>query len=201
MTKKTKVIIIFCAAFFSMNAFAEIYKSVDADGVVTYSDQPTSTSQAVELPSVNVSTQPAQSTDTAATDSTDAINTDSTNATDKTSKSPVEKRVPYTAFVVTSPADQETFQNAESISVSVSFSPALQLNDKIEYLLDGKLVSDAITSNTYSIPKTAGNKTVIDRGSHTIQARIVDSNGDVMATTPPITIFSHYATVTQQQVR
>ncbi|PIZ04525.1 MAG: hypothetical protein COY58_03480 [Gammaproteobacteria bacterium CG_4_10_14_0_8_um_filter_38_16] len=190
MNKKITRFFIFCILFFTVTAFAEIYQSIDTDGVVTYSDQPTTQSKPVTLPAVNISTQ-AKKTDI----------TDVTDSTDPLIKKMPAKNKPYTSFTITSPKNQETFQNAPTILVNVSLTPALQSGDKIEFMLDGRPVSEATSDTTFSIPKAVGSKTVIDRGSHIVEARIINASGDIIITTPPVTIFTHYATVTQQQTR
>ena len=120
MNKKITRFFIFCILFFTVTAFAEIYQSIDTDGVVTYSDQPTTQSKPVTLPAVNISTQ-AKKTDI----------TDVTDSTDPLIKKMPAKNKPYTSFTITSPKNQETFQNAPTILVNVSLTPALQSGDKI----------------------------------------------------------------------
>src|SRR3990167_4519270 len=106
-------------SFFSCNAFATIYKSVDAQGIVTYSDQPNTKSETVTLPAANIVTQPITTKTKTAT--TDAV---------------VQKHVDYSAFTITSPKDQETFQNATELPINVDINPALQEGDKIQFYLD-----------------------------------------------------------------
>jgi hypothetical protein len=178
---KLKQIILVCLSLgvFSSCAFAEIYRSTDADGTVIYSDQPHPKSEAVSLPSVNIATQSnAQNTN---------ATTDSTNNT--------KKKIPYTQFKITSPTDQDTFQNATEIPVTISITPALQEGDKIQFYLDGKAVSEPIASTSYSIPKIKGAEEIIERGSHSISAELLNEQGEVIKTTPSVTIHAHYVTL------
>lgn len=166
-------------AIFSSATFAEIYRSMDADGTVTYSDQPHPKSEAVSLPSVNIATQ---------------SNTQNTNATTD-SMTTKKKKTSYTQFKITAPKDQDTFQNATEIPVTISISPALQEGDKIQFYLDGKAVSEPINSTSYSIPKIKGTTEIIERGSHSITADLLSEEGEVIKTTPAVTIYAHYVTL------
>ena len=163
---------------FSSCTFAEIYRSTDEDGTVVYSDQPHSKSEVVSLPSVNIAA-PSNAQNTNGT-------TDSTTAT--------KKKIPYTQFKITSPKDQDTFQNATEIPVDIAITPALQEGDKIQFYLDGKAVSEPIASTSYSIPKIKGTEEIIERGSHEITANLLDEQGETIKTTPSVTIYAHYVT-------
>ncbi|OGT43996.1 MAG: hypothetical protein A3F13_04530 [Gammaproteobacteria bacterium RIFCSPHIGHO2_12_FULL_40_19] len=168
--------------FLSFSATAAsnpIYKSIDEKGVVTYSDQPNAQAEAVILPKENISKRPINSANT--TNATDAASTD--------------KREEYTAFSISSPKDQDTFQNPTEISVSVSITPALQKGDTIEFYLDGTSVASSSTTTSISIPKVRNNTAVITRGSHTLSAAILNAAGEKLMTTPSITIFVHYTSV------
>lgn len=172
--------------FFSFSAAAQIYKSVDENGVATFSDQPNAKSEAVTLGPENVSKRPIPS----------VTATNTTNATDA-SQQPIE-REDYTAFTISSPKDQDTFQNATEIPVSVDISPALQKDDTIEFYLDGVSVAPPATNTSIMIPKIRDGKEFITRGSHTISASIFNVSGEKLMTTPPITIFIHYTSVAIQ---
>lgn len=181
MQKKILLFLITLILFIG-NTDAEVYKSVE-NGVVTYSDQPHAHSETVSLPEINIATQPAQQK----TETTDASNTKSAEKAMDTK----QKQVNYTKFTITNPRDQETFQNATEISVTVSVTPALQKGDKIRYVFDGTPLTE-ITETSYSIPRIANNAQLITRGSHTIQAMIINHEGEAIATTPTITVFAHY---------
>lgn len=184
-----KLWIIIIVAIFSISAQAEIYKSVDKNGVVTYSDQPETTSQTVQLPALNVVAKPAKAAAT-----TTAAN--STNTADKTAK-----HVDYTAFTMSSPKDQDTISNADSLSMSVDITPALQAGDTIQFLFDGAAVIPAAASTSAAIPKVIDDKAVLVRGSHTLSANVLDANGNILSTTPSITVFLHYTSLNQPNKR
>jgi hypothetical protein len=173
-------------AIFSITAHAEIYKSVDKNGVVTYSDQPDTTSQTVQLPALNVVAAPTKATETA---------TNSTNATDKT------KHVDYTDFTMSSQKEEDTIWNADSLPVSVNITPALQEGDTIQFLFDGAAVIPALAATSASIPKVINDKAILVRGTHTLSANVLNANGDILKTTPSITIYLHYTSLDQPNKR
>lgn len=170
----------------TQHIYADIYRSVDSNGVITFSDQPSGNAETVILTKENVAIEPEEQK---------KLNTDNTNASTVDQNGKETKHVPYTRFVITSPKDQDTFQNATEVPVTVDMTPALQKGDKIQYFLDGIAVSEQITSTSFSIPKLIGIKDILERGTHTLTASIFDANGDIVSTTPPITIFLHYASI------
>jgi hypothetical protein len=180
-----KVILIFCLSLFSYSTWAEIYRSVNENGVVTYSDQPNPKAESVKLPAANISTQPTQPSQ-------------KTQTTDTVEKK-LGQHVDYTAFEINSPKDQDTFQNATEFPISVTINPALQEGDKIQFLLDGTPILSPVADTGITIPKVQDGKELVERGSHTISAQIINAQGDVIATTPGITIFVHYVTLYQTQ--
>lgn len=178
---KFKQISLICLslAAFSSCIFAEIYRTTDTDGTVVYSDQPNPKSEMISLPSVNIAA-PSNARNTSET-------TDSTNTT--------KKKIPYTQFKISTPKDQDTFQNATEIPVSISMAPALQEGDTIQFYLDGKAVSEPITSTSYNIPKIKGTEEIIQRGTHSLTANLLNEQGEVIKTTPAVTIYAHYVTL------
>jgi Domain of unknown function (DUF4124) len=172
-------LILFCCCFISINAVADIYQSVDKNGVVTFSDQPNASSKSVTLPAANIVTQPV----TAKTKNTNAT----TNA--------VEEKKPYAAFTIASPKDQDSIFNTTDITLTVQVDPALQPDDKIQFYYDGNPVDEPSTKTSITIPKVRDGKEMLVRGSHTIYATIINKDGEVLSTTPTITIFLHYASV------
>jgi len=83
---------------------------------------------------------------------------------------------------ITEPSDQQTFRNdAESIAVNVFVTPSLQKNDKVVILIDGQPNGDPTETTQFSLP-------TLERGSHTLQARVISSNGNT-TDSDAITIF------------
>lgn len=178
--------------YFSAITYADIYRSVDENGVVTYSDQPNSKSEAVALPAANIAIQPVAPSKT-----TDANNTENTanpaNATE--AKPAATEKKPYTTFAIASPKDQDTFHNATELPISVSVDPALQKGDKLRFYFDDAQFGGETTNTTMTIPKVYEGKEILVRGSHTISVSLINEQGSEIMKTPTITIFLQYQSV------
>lgn len=152
-----------------------VYTQTDENGNVTYSDMPLKNSQLVVIPEVNTtaSQQPPKKTMT---------NTPSTPSPSSSG----ETKITYTTFTMTSPIDQQTFQNQRAIPVEIKIEPALQTGDKIQLYVDGKPYGTAMESTTLTTQQ-------LERGSHTISAALIDRAQTVLKQTGTATIYVQYA--------
>ena len=80
----------------------------------------------------------------------------------------------YQEFKVTSPANNATIRdNGGNVPVSLSLTPGLRSGHRIEVMMDGQPIgSGSGTSVTL---------TEVDRGTHTVQAAVKDSDGKEIA--------------------
>lgn len=142
--------------------FAAIYKTVDKDGNVVYTDTNPGTQNAEEvelkpitpLPSVSVQYRAPVSQPKETESSDDA----------------------YTNLAIINPADGTTVRNAGNFSVTVQTMPRLMSGHRLRLLLDGKPVDK---------PKRALNFTLlnVDRGSHQLQLDVVNGSNQVVQST------------------
>ena len=137
-------------------ALAETYVRVEKDGTKTYSDRPLPGGQPVDL-------QPAQTYSAPQPQVTPSSNL------------PGEQRdliqaANFQYQCSLSPGNEQTFQNPENLTLSVSLSPALRIGDQVRFAMDGSEVpkGDNPTSATVEYP---------DRGTHTANVRITDRSG------------------------
>lgn len=175
---KKQLVLFTIIILLSMHASAAIYRSVDSNGIITYSDQPTVSAEAVALPKASVSTKPP-----AAVSSVQA----------KTENTNKEKKEPYATFEMQTPKDQETIQNVADITLSVDIQPALQKGDTVQFFLDDHAVNDASANTSTVVSKTDNDKPILTRGTHTIYAELYNEKNEKIKTTPEITVFIHYA--------
>ena len=92
------------------------------------------------------------------------------------------KPIPQYTIKIISPKPDETFQNsAQSITITVTVTPELEPEDKIIAFVDGNAVGEPIHSTSIALPW-------LERGSHTLQAKIIQPKGRGAAT-DVITIF------------
>ncbi|MDZ4730868.1 MAG: DUF4124 domain-containing protein [Xanthomonadales bacterium] len=166
---------------FCLNAYGQIYKIVDKDGNVTYTDQaPGDGSEPMDLPELSVVT-----TDYAA-DQADADPDPVLNEEDENSTKALRKM--YSDFRISRPAPEETFWGtANAVVVAWESSAPLQDGLMVRFTIDGA-AQTASAENMLGI--------TLDRGTHTVSAAIVDASGRPVVTTDTVTFYVH-----QQSVR
>ena len=136
------------------DARKKIYKQVQPDGTVTYTDEPGPRSEEIQVQPAPTYTPPK---------------TPSFTPYQPPARS-TEPASGYSSFSISTPAHDESVRaNTGDITVSVAISPGLDAGHHIEYLLDGKLVQ-ATAATSIQLNN-------VDRGTHTITARLVDQRG------------------------
>lgn len=143
-------------------AFAgPVYKWVDEDGVVHYSDQPHENAQKIQLSAP----QTYKATHYAEPEAVSAA-----------------QQLSYTC-AVTSPADQQTFVNVDTIGVSARVDPPPGEDTQIFVMLDGVMVTGQPTSGAQFTLKN------VDRGEHNLSIVVRNAAGRVACQSPGVTIF------------
>jgi hypothetical protein len=143
----------------SLAAQAEIYRTVDANGNVTFSDSPSKNSQRVQLPPLAII--PSMSPEEIAR----------ANGT-KDKEVPASRPASYKLSFV-SPVPNQTFQKpADTIDVAVALEPDLAAGDRLILSMNGNSLGDG--------QSTALATESLDRGAQTITARVVASTGKIM---------------------
>lgn len=153
-----------------LNVAAEMYKWVDEEGNITYSDTPP-VKEAEELRPPTLNTMPT------------------VKPAEKTSapgKRP-EKPTIYTQFDIISPDNGATVRdNSGNVAISMKMAPILNTKQghTISVSLDGKVIKDKIQSTSTSLSD-------ISRGTHTISASIKNKKGSTLYTSQTITVHLH----------
>jgi len=151
-------------AAFAVQA-AVVYKWVDADGVVHFSDQPSP--GAVKI---------YTSSSTAGTASTPPSQAGAPQAP----RSVAAGGLGYTEFSITSPVNDQTFFGDDVIAVHLNLEPSLKPDQSITWQLNGKpLDTDAAA---FSLPH-------LDRGAYTLAATITDQQTSESQTSNTVTFF------------
>ena len=163
-----RIIIAVLALSVAANVSAAVYKWVQPDGSVIYSDRaPDENAAPTELPAlqeIKMPPPPPPSTDTTANN----------NPPQQT------QNADYTKLTITEPAENSTFRNnAGQVNVKLELEPALQEGDVIAILLDGKEIGQG--------KSTALALSNIDRGSHSLQAIVKNAQGNTLISATPIT--------------
>jgi hypothetical protein len=168
------ILCIIVTLLYPLLCFAEtIYTETDNKGNMSYSDTPLKNSKLTEIPKVDSTPSSPPSIQT-------------TLPTPPTSLNPSEDKKIYMAFSISSPSDQETFQNQRAIPVTIKIEPALQKGDKIQLYVDGTAYGNTAESTSFITGQ-------LERGSHTLSAALIDKNQVTTKQTNTITIYVQYA--------
>jgi len=149
-------------------ANAEVYKSINADGDVIYSDVPTQGAKPVEMPELPTYTP---------------VPLPAAPVAPATKVKAAEDA--YSKFSLAGPKNEETIlYTAGNVNVSVTLEPALQVEKghRIEYFLDDQPQGKPVASLSTSFLN-------VDRGTHTVSAAVIDESGKVIIKTKPATIY------------
>ena len=156
-------------------AEGEVYKIVDKDGNVTFTDQrPSSDAEPMTLPELSVI-----ETDIPVTDAGSA-GMDAESA-EPAPLSPRELRRKYRDFSITSPLQEETFWGTEN-SVVVSWGSSEPIDENMSVLLFVNGESRPVEGNG-SITLT------LDRGEHQVFAELRDERNRRLVVTDKVTFF------------
>lgn len=141
-----------------------IYRHVDAQGNVTFTDAPPGDeAQPLTLPPVN--TVPAHRPPAA-----------------QPGQPAAQARVPYSEILLYGVDNGVTLHNPEQgVTITAKFTPSLQQGDRITLFLNGKAL-DLKGSSALQIPQ-------LDRGTYRIEAQISDAQGKVVATAAPLEFY------------
>lgn len=154
---------------------AKIYKTVDEDGNVSYSDTPpadveTRAESTIELEINN--TYNAEDFTPAPTPANNAIKGSQPGDIVSTGDpgTPAKPTAVYQTITITAPAaDANLRSNSGNVTLSISLQPGLVPGDQVRFFLDGKPVG-TVTGTSLSL-------TNIDRGTHTLAAVVLDGAG------------------------
>ncbi|MFB2803303.1 DUF4124 domain-containing protein [Shewanella seohaensis] len=152
----------------SLFAQATVYKWVDKDGKVHYSDEPHPNAEVVELKekTLNQIALPPVKNDA--------------------DDSQVIQQIQY-QVVITSPEEEETVRdNNGDFRVTATVTPEIKSQYLMALKLDGQTVGQPQVGGIFQLKN-------IDRGEHTIVVDAMTQNGKVFASSSPRKIFLHQA--------
>ena len=152
---------------------ATVYRWVDDDGVVHYSDQPHANAEKLQV-------HAAQTYKPSALDTAAAAGGGASSAA---------APAPYRGCAIMQPQDGQAFANVDSLTVAVQTDPALHLGDKIYVTVDGQALNGGNPTGMQFVLSP------VDRGTHTAQAQVKDAGGAVQCQTPPVTFHVQQASL------
>ncbi|MCW3172074.1 DUF4124 domain-containing protein [Shewanella subflava] len=168
-----RLIILLSLLSISFCSSAAVYRWVDENGKVHYSDEPQPNAELVE---VKQNTQ----------------NTIELREAKITSPIEPDDAVAQTTITIISPTHEETIRSNEGkFDVTVSVAPKLLRGMFLALFIDGEIKAQPQTSTTFNLEG-------IYRGEHAIVVKALDQNGKVLASSSPRTIYLHQATLVKR---
>ena len=175
MTHKTFILILiaFSLAIMAGTLAAQVYKTVDKDGNVTYTDQPPADgSKPIKLAPISVIEAPTYE-----------------KAPESARKGAEGEEIPlrdlrrlYRDFAIISPQSEESVWHPDGpIAVAWSAGNPLQTGMQVTVYLNG---NKQATTTEQIIPVDG-----LDRGEHTVTAELKDAKNRRIATAEPVTFF------------
>ncbi|MCK8046901.1 DUF4124 domain-containing protein [Shewanella sp. 1CM18E] len=155
-------------------AHATVYKWVDENGKVHFSDEPIKNAEVVEF---KENTQ-------------NNIKLPEVTVIPSAPSEPEEKAIDYKMSIV-SPTEEESVRNNEGdVTIITNITPQLASTHQLGLFMDGKQMGSKQTIGLFKL-------TNIDRGEHNFVVKAFDKNGKKLASTPSRKIFVHRTSVNQ----
>lgn len=158
----------------SLALAATVYKWVDENGVVHYSDQPHPNAQKVQLKAAQTYKDPSPR---------------GAFAPAAAPSAPANAAPVYRGCAIAQPPDNQDFSNINALSVIVQTDPPLRPGDQIFLTLDGQALNEGRPTGTQF------NLSPVDRGTHTLQAAVRDGDGALTCQTPVVTFNVHQPSI------
>jgi hypothetical protein len=161
-------------------SFSAVFKQVSKDGNITYSDVPMKNAEELNLPDASTIkvTPPAPI----------AVSGEASAGAASVTVDSEKKYKPYTSFLITSPKNLETFHNQRNILIEAKSDPELQTGDQVQLFLDGKPSGNPAPTSSQVLQ-------ILDRGTHTVSAAILNSSQQVVSQSNAITIYIQLTSV------
>jgi hypothetical protein len=167
----------------SLALAATVYKWVDENGVVHYSDQPHPNAEKLSIHGAQTYRA-----------STLAGGASAPAGGQSPSGMPAPGALPpqptaYQGCSIVQPADAQDYPNLDALSVVVTTDPTLRGGDQVFLTLDGQLLNNGQpTGLNFSVSP-------VDRGEHTLQAVIRDGHGSVVCQSQSVTFSVHQPSI------
>jgi len=156
-----RFLLLFVVLFFLTSVSAEVYRSLDEDGNVVFTDKPSPDAEKIKI---------------------DKVQTVSPPAVEDFKYTPPEKptETVYTSLEISSPENDQVFTGGTvDVTVTILIQPALNvtLGDRFILSMDGNKQADS--TSTFSF-------TNLDRGTHTAKVDVVNKDGKSLKSSAPV---------------
>lgn len=144
---------------------SEVYRHVDENGNITFSDQPQQGADKIEVEPANIQSFPKAPVITALPENPDA-------------------NFRYNTLTIVYPENETTLRNTGDISISAAVAPQLKKKHQVRFTDNGQTVAEPTDNLSIQLKN-------LSRGSHQLQAQILDEKGKVLISSSPVTIYVH----------
>ncbi|MFV8834988.1 DUF4124 domain-containing protein [Aquisalimonas sp.] len=159
--------------FLPLVATADIYKWVDEDGNVVYSDEPREGAERLERTAPDSSYRFETPRRPSGDPSASGDNGDNGSR--------------YDHVRIVHPTDEGTVRDNQGlVDVQLELSPALRAEHRVQFLFNGEPQGEPSRSLEARL-------TEVHRGEHQVAARVLNEAGAVIAETEPVTFYMHQA--------
>ena len=163
-------------AFLAKAIATEVYKTVDENGNVTFTDNPPTGSDPSKVKIGPVNAQQA----TVLPPPEPAVSPE-----DETDEGEAVEEVPYSSSLITQPLDNAAIPRGQlEVVVQIGLKPPLQTGHQVKFFHNGRRMGPP-TSNTRFV------LTDLIRGEHKVKAQIFGADGKRKAETQTITFYVH----------
>jgi len=145
---------------------AVIYRWVDADGVVHYSDQQ----------------QPGAERIVTSAPNTAAAGPRSGSSASQATRKPPGGSVNYSEFSITSPTPDQTFFGSDSVPIHLNLNPSLKAGQSIAWHMNGKQLDDQRDAVSFTVAQ-------LERGTYSVMATITDQQTGESENSNSVTFF------------
>lgn len=176
------IVFICCVLLTTAATAQQIYRWVDDDGVVHYSDQPRGTGQTSSVEAVDIKVPPGIS---------NPIRTISTGGSldDPDEQSSDEPLDAYRDVAIAEPAEQQVVWNiATRLPVQLTVDPPLAGSHRIQLELDGQPIGEPISETSTTVSP-------VYRGEHSLTPVVIDADGNTVFIGATTTFYVQQASV------
>jgi hypothetical protein len=178
-------------------AATRIYRTVDEDGNVVFTDvppRPGEPGEAVELGEGTTFSSPPPSSPPPQPAAQVRLE-DWLSGAEAGNDEGENAAAPYHSLRIVAPADDEGLRdNAGNVTVRAELVPDLRAGHVLQLYMNGALVQSVRTGSTFQL-------TEVDRGTHTIEVRVVDAGGTDLIRSEPSTFHLQRRSVLLQPAR
>jgi len=165
-----RFVLLVSSVLLSISVSAQIYKHVDENGNVTFTDKPPEDAKLIDVGRPNIVPPPDMP----------SANTPPQDGGEITVEE-LEPPESYSINIVSPMVDAVIPHGPGNFSVNVAISPALHENDYMQLFVDGDPVGEPQQAVSWGL-------TNISRGTHSLETRIIDNRGAVKGRSPSVRV-------------